>query len=64
MIVNGEKIKLNNICTLKEFILMQGYNINIIALELNSTFIKSSEYEKITLCDDDRLEIVCLMGGG
>ena len=41
-----------------------GYKPNTIVVELNDLIINSKKWDKVLLCDGDRLEIVSIVGGG
>ena len=41
-----------------------GYKPNTIVVELNDLIINSVKWDKIILCDGDKLEIVSIVGGG
>lgn len=42
----------------------QGFNPDRVAVEVNGVIIKKSEYAEAVLCDGDKVEIVCFVGGG
>ncbi|MEG2429045.1 MAG: sulfur carrier protein ThiS [Oscillospiraceae bacterium] len=64
MKINGELINLKNNITITDLLLEKGYNQKRVAIELNGTIIKKSEFDTTTLSDKDTLEIVNFVGGG
>ena len=61
--VNGEMMDIAG-KTVREILLMQGYEISRIAVEKNGDIVPKAEYETTILCDDDCIEIVSFVGGG
>jgi sulfur carrier protein len=62
--VNGQIFKLLEEYSIAQWLLKEGYDLSQIAIELNQHVIRRSELEKIKLKNDDRIEIVTLVGGG
>lgn len=61
---NGEQVTLSEQISLLEFLKVQGYAPEKIAVELNGEIIARSRYASIILTDADKLEVVCFVGGG
>lgn len=61
--INGEFKSLDN-CNLFDYLKANGYKVEIVAVEINGTIIKKSDYENTTLKDGDSVEIVSFVGGG
>lgn len=61
--VNGELKNLDSI-SLLDYLNNNGYNVKVVAVELNGEIIKKSEYVNTCLHDEDSVEIVSFVGGG
>ena len=61
--VNGEDKDLAGM-TLMQYLASTQYDVRRIAIERNGDIVPRADYDKITLSDGDRLEIVCFVGGG
>ncbi|MES0488668.1 MAG: sulfur carrier protein ThiS [Leptospirales bacterium] len=66
MIVNGEQIELSKLASPEISGLLGYYNLNKdrVAIEINGSIVKKSGYEKISLVDTDKIEIIHFVGGG
>ena len=64
MYVNGKLISVQNNISLYEFLIKEGYEIQRIAVEKNGNIVPKKSYETEKLSDNDKLEIVCFVGGG
>lgn len=64
MKLNGEKIKDQNIKTLKELIVLYDFNLKSIATMVNGKIIQREEWENYKLAADDDIEIIGFVGGG
>ena len=65
--VNGEEKFIDNInkeFTLTDALSQLGYNKNTIIVELNNLIVNSESWQKNTVKDGDKLEIVSIVGGG
>ena len=65
--VNGEEKFIDNInkeSTLNDALSQLGYNKNTIIVELNNLIVNSDSWQKNTVKDGDKLEIVSIVGGG
>lgn len=61
--INGKMENISNV-NLLEYLEKNNYKINRISIEYNGDIIKKSDFHKITLKDEDKVEIVCFVGGG
>lgn len=61
--VNGQEINLSG-TTLSEYLAGTSYEPARIAVERNGEIVAKSQYDKTTLQDGDRIEIVSFVGGG
>ncbi|MEG0250941.1 MAG: sulfur carrier protein ThiS [Peptostreptococcus sp.] len=61
--INGKDYGEESI-SLIEFIKLQDFDTQKIAVELNGNIIKRGTYDEYVLHDGDSLEIVCFVGGG
>lgn len=64
MIVNGEKINLENPMSVKDFLVSQGYDFTKVAVERNGDIIPKSTFSETLLYDEDTIEVVRFVGGG
>lgn len=61
--INGKIENVSNI-NLLDYLEKNSYQISRIAIEYNGNIIKKSDFHKIILKDEDKIEIVCFVGGG
>lgn len=61
--INGENFDVAG-KTMLTFLEEQGYALKRIAIERNGEILPKAEYGKTVLCDGDKIEIVCFVGGG
>lgn len=64
VIVNGERRDVAPGRTLEQLLAELEVRRAGTAVEVNESVIPRSEYEKTTLADGDRIEIVTMLGGG
>ena len=64
MRVNGKQTALKGKISLIEFLKKEGYDAQRIAVEKNGFIVPKKSFETEILCDNDKLEIVCFVGGG
>jgi len=62
--VNGEKKELESEMTISEFLNILKIKRQALAIELNKSIIKKSEYDSAIIKDGDVIEIVQFVGGG
>ena len=64
MIVNGEQVALKSKISVSELLSQQGYEPARVAVERNGDIVPRSAYDSEKLCEGDKIEIVCFVGGG
>lgn len=66
MIVNGKNLSLNELKTpnLEELLKKFQLNKNMIAIEINGKIIPKSEWDKVELKEEDKIELIRFVGGG
>lgn len=64
MLINGEEKALGCPIALSELLTQLGYRTAFVAVELNGTIIKQTDFGSTTITDADKLEIVSFVGGG
>ncbi|MCL1984366.1 MAG: sulfur carrier protein ThiS [Methanomassiliicoccaceae archaeon] len=64
MHVNGHPVPIRNGMRLSEFLIEKGYDELRVAVERNGKIVRRKDLATEILSDDDRLEIVCFVGGG
>jgi thiamine biosynthesis protein ThiS len=62
--VNGETLELSNVRTLQELLRELKIEPGRVAVEVNLSVIKKSDYSTCKLNEGDRVEIVNFIGGG
>lgn len=62
--VNGKIKEYENSMTIETLIYQEGYEKDIVVVEVNEKIIKKNEYESYTLKDGDKVEILKFVGGG
>ena len=62
--LNGESKDVRESLTLSDLVTELDLPAVRIAVELNRTVIRRSEWGKTTLAEDDRIEVVHFVGGG
>jgi len=62
--LNGESKAIADGLTLAELVAQLDLPAVRVAVELNRTVVRRSNWEKTKLSDDDRIEIVHFVGGG
>jgi len=64
MYVNGQHITIMSGMSLYEFLRGEGYDIERVAVERNGMIVQKASFGSVALNDEDRIEIVCFVGGG
>ena len=62
--LNGHKYFINSKLTILEIVNYFNYNTSILVLEYNSTICNKNDWNKIYLDNNDKIEIVTIVGGG
>lgn len=64
ILVNGMEEFLDSNKSLLEYILSKDLKPNMVIVEYNLNFVSSKEWSNIQLKDNDRIEILRIVGGG
>lgn len=64
MLINGEKYKLENPCTLSDLLKQRNCVLERVAVELNGKVIPKADYGTTMVSDSSSVEIVSFVGGG
>jgi sulfur carrier protein len=64
IILNGEKIDIEQGVNLRAFLESRAINPNIVACELNEKIIRRAQLSETPLAEGDRLEVIRMIGGG
>jgi sulfur carrier protein len=64
LIVNGDAFKTEKAGTIKELLDELNMEPDRVAVEVNLSIIRKSDYSTFSLHDGDRIEIVNFVGGG
>ncbi len=62
--INGKRVELEQPTPLLDYLEKLGVNPRAVAVEHNGEIIERSAFEGITLRENDRVEIVRMVGGG
>ena len=62
--LNGEKYNIKDKRTLLELILYFDYNTSLLVLEYNNSICNKKNWNDIYIHDNDKIEIVTIVGGG
>jgi len=62
--LNGEKYYSNNRITLLELINYFNYNTSLLVLEYNNSICNKKNWNQIYLSNNDKIEIITIVGGG
>lgn len=62
--LNGYEYKSSTSLTLDEFIHYFNYNSTLLVLEYNNFICPKEKWKQITIKENDRIEIVTVVGGG
>lgn len=61
--INGKSMEVGAI-SLLDYLLNNGYKVEVVAVELNGNIVKKIDYKNTFLQDGDSVEIVSFVGGG
>ena len=62
--VNGKTREIEDSMKLTQFLEINHIEPRLIAIEYNGEILRREEYDKVTLKDRDKVEIVHMVGGG
>ena len=62
--LNGQKYITKNKTTLLDLITYFGYNQSLLVVEYNQFICQKTEWNKIIIQTNDKIEIVTIVGGG
>nr|YP_009686180.1 thiamine biosynthesis protein [Halamphora americana]QDR24921.1 thiamine biosynthesis protein [Halamphora americana] len=62
--LNGEKYKTRYQATISDLIDYFGYNQSLLVVEYNQFICSKTEWDKISIQKNDKIEIVTIVGGG
>jgi sulfur carrier protein len=62
--INGKRVELEHPTPLLDYLERLGVNPRAVAVEHNGEIIERAAFETVMLRDDDRVEIVRMVGGG
>ncbi len=64
IIVNGKPEQVPDTLPLKEYLRLKSISTDHIVIERNKAIVKKERWHEVCLKENDRLEIVRLVGGG
>jgi sulfur carrier protein len=62
--LNGEKYYIEDEITLLQLISYFNYNISLLVLEYNNSICNKKNWDKLYITNNDKIEIVTIVGGG
>lgn len=62
--LNGEKYNIEATITLLDLINYFNYNSSLLVLEYNNLICNKKNWDKISINENDKIEIVTIVGGG
>jgi len=62
--LNGQTYRTSSSLTLLELIVYFNYNKSLLVLEYNNLICNQKNWDKITIQNEDKIEIVTIVGGG
>lgn len=62
--VNGELVDLEDEMSIAEFLRFRAVAVTTIAVEYNQRLTKREDWTRIVIKENDRLEVVQILGGG
>ena len=62
--LNGDKYYIEDEVTILELITYFSYNISLLVLEYNNSICNKKNWDKLYITDNDKIEIVTIVGGG
>jgi sulfur carrier protein len=62
--LNGEKYSINQKINLLELIIYFNYNSSLLVLEYNNLLCNKKNWSEIYINNNDKIEIVTIVGGG
>ena len=62
--LNGQKYSMDSELTILELIKYFNYNTSLLVLEYNNLICKKKNWNKIIIQNNDKIEIVTIVGGG
>ena len=62
--LNGQEYWTNADFTILEMVRYFNYNTSLLVLEYNSQICQKENWEKISIRENDKIEIVTIVGGG
>ena len=62
--LNGDKYYIENEVTLLQLITYFNYNTSLLVLEYNNLICEQKNWNKFSINDNDKIEIVTIVGGG
>ena len=63
-LLNGEKYSIEGKVSLLELIMYFNYNTSLLVLEYNNSICNKKNWNKIYINNNDKIEIVTIVGGG
>lgn len=64
IVLNGDSVETADGATVESLLQRLGISRERVAVELNADIVPKADYEKRTLSDGDKIEIVHFVGGG
>ena len=62
--LNGQKYIISDNLTISDLVQYFGYNKSLLVIEYNQFICNKTQWDKILIQDNDKIEIVTIVGGG
>ena len=62
--LNGQKYITSDNLTISDLVYYFGYNKSLLVVEYNQFICRQTEWDKIFIQENDKIEIVTIVGGG
>ena len=62
--LNGLKYRATNHLTIFDVLYYFDYSISLLVIEYNSYIFPKNDWKNTIICNDDKIEIVTIVGGG
>ena len=63
-LLNGEKYHIESTITLLDLINYFDYSTSLLVIEYNNSICNKKNWNKISIAENDKIEIVTIVGGG
>ena len=62
--INGENVEYEGSLTVFDMLKNRGFVFPLLIVRINGKLVNRSSYEKTTISDEDRIDVIHMMSGG